>query len=102
MQLLDLWAKKQNIVIAPQQAPIKADNAAAALEIAACAGGITTVMSTYAATYLASGRLVAPFGAGELLPVALHVVPNQQRRLSRSATLFLQWLSGEIPLHGEI
>lgn len=99
MQLLDLWAKKENIGIAPQQAPIKADNAAAALEIAACAGGITAVMSTYAASYLASGRLVAPFGPGEILPVALHAVPNQQRRLSRSATLFLQWLSGEIPFH---
>jgi len=99
MQLLDLWAKQENIGIAPQQAPIKADNAAAALEIAACAGGITAVMSTYAASYLASGRLVAPFGPGEILPVALHAVPNQQRRLSRSATLFLQWLSGEIPFH---
>lgn len=99
MQLLDLWAKQENIVIAPQKAPIKADNATAALEIAACAGGITAVMSTYAASYLASGRLVAPFGPGEILPVALHAVPNQQRRLSRSAALFLQWLSGEIPFH---
>lgn len=102
IQFLDLWAKKQNIVVAPRKAPIKADNAAAALEIAACAGGITAVMSTYAAAYVASGRLVAPFGAGEILPVALHVVPNQQRRLSRSAALFLQWLSGELPFQSEI
>lgn len=101
IQLLDLWIRKENITVAPRKAPIKADNAAAALELASFAGGITTALSTYAASYLASGRLVAPFGAGEVLPVALHIVPNQQRRLSRSAALFMQWLSGEVPLAGK-
>jgi len=96
MQFLGRWAKSQGIDVSPSQAPIKADNAAAALETAASAGGITATISTYASAYLASGRLVAPFGAGEILPVALHVVPNQQRRLSRAAVLFVEWLSGEV------
>lgn len=94
-QLLTRWARHHGIDLAPKIAPIKADNAAAALEIAASAGGITATMSTYAAPYLASGRLKAPFGPGEVLPLALHVVPNHHRRLSRSATFFLQWISDE-------
>ena len=102
MQLLDRWAKTENIPIAPQMAPLKADNAATALEIAASAGGITTTLSTYATSYLETGRLVAPFGSGEILPVALHIVPNPKRRLSRSAALFVQWLSGEIPFDRQI
>ncbi|RWR26931.1 LysR family transcriptional regulator [Sinirhodobacter populi] len=97
MQFLDRWAQVHGLVIAPGIAPIKADNAATALEIAATSGGITAVMSSYAASYLASGRLVAPFGAGDLLPLALHLVPNPTRRMSRPVTLFAQWLSRETP-----
>ena len=97
MDFLDRWAKAEGIAIASEQPVIKADNVATALEIAASVGGITATMSTYAARYLASGRLVAPFGAGDVLPVALHVVPNQQRRLSRSASQFVRWISSEIP-----
>ncbi|WP_312795076.1 LysR family transcriptional regulator [Tianweitania sp.] len=102
MQLLDRWAKTENIDVAPTSAAIKADNAATALDIAASAGGITTTLSSYAASYLKSGRLVAPFGVGEILPVALHVVPNSKRKRSRSAALFIQWLSGEIPFDRQI
>lgn len=97
-QLLDRWARSYDIVLDPKLASIKADNAAAALEIAAHAGGITAAMSTYAAPYLASGRLVAPFGTGEVLPLALHVVPIHHRRISRSAALFLHWISNELPV----
>jgi LysR family glycine cleavage system transcriptional activator len=97
MHFLDRWAKTENIRIAPELAPIKADNVATALEIAASAGGITTTISTYAAGYLASGRLVAPFGPGHVLPVALHAVPNQQRRLSKAAGQFVRWISARIP-----
>jgi LysR family glycine cleavage system transcriptional activator len=102
MQLMDRWAKTQAIDIAPSTAALKADNAATALEIAASAGGITTTLSTYAMSYLETGRLVAPFGAGEILPVALHIVPNPKRRLSRSASLFMQWLSGEVPFDRQV
>ncbi|MEB2846313.1 LysR substrate-binding domain-containing protein [Endobacterium cereale] len=102
MQLLDLWAQKKKIMLAPLQAPIKVDNAATALEICASGGGITAAMSSYTTAYLASGRLVAPFGAGDILPVALHVVPNQQRRLTRAAATFIEWLSGQVPFAGEI
>ncbi|TPN89420.1 LysR family transcriptional regulator [Mesorhizobium sp. CU2] len=93
VQLLDQWAKSRKIAIAPKLAPIKADNAAAALELAACSGGIAATLSTYAAAYLQSGRLVAPFGLGDALAIALHIVPNPQRRPSRSAALFIAWLS---------
>jgi LysR family glycine cleavage system transcriptional activator len=96
VQLLDQWARSKKIAIAPKLAPIKADNAAAALELAACSGGIAATLSTYAAAYLESGRLVAPFGLGDTLPIALHIVPNQQRRLSKSAALFVKWLSGTV------
>jgi LysR family glycine cleavage system transcriptional activator len=96
VQLLDQWARSKKIAIAPKLAPIKADNAAAALELAACSGGIAATLSTYAAAYLESGRLVAPFGLGDMLPIALHVIPNQQRRLSKSAALFVEWLSGAV------
>lgn len=100
-QLMDRWARKEKITIAPKEAPVKTDNAATALELIASMRGITATMSTYAADYVASGRLVAPFGPGEILPIALHVVPNQQRRLSRSASLFIQWISGNVPLSRE-
>jgi LysR family glycine cleavage system transcriptional activator len=96
--LLDRWARTHRIVLDPKRASIKADNAAAALEITANAGGIIATMSTYAAPYLASGRLVAPFGPGEILPLALHVVPIQHGRMSRSAALFLRWISSEFPM----
>lgn len=97
-QLMDRWIKQENIALAPRQAPIKTDNAATALELVASSGGITATISTYAADYLSSNRLVAPFGEGEVLPMALHLVPNQQRRLSKSAGLFMDWLSREMPL----
>ena len=42
--------------------------------------------------------LVAPFGEGEVLPMALPLVPNEQHRLSKSAGLFMEWLSREMPL----
>lgn len=96
MQLLDRWAKTEGIVIAPQQTVMKVDHVAAALEIAASAGGITAVISTYAATYLETGRLVAPFGPGEPLAMALHAVPNPDRRLSGPASEFVKWLKKEI------
>lgn len=102
MQLLDLWAQKERLDLAPRQAAIKVDNAATALEICASGGGITAAMSSYTSAYLASGRLVAPFGAGDPLPVALHVVPNQQRRLTRAATAFIDWLSGQVPFAGQL
>lgn len=102
MQLLDLWVQKERLALSPQQAPIKVDNAATALEICASGGGITAAMSSYTSAYLASGRLVAPFGAGDILPVALHVVPNQQRRLTRAASIFIEWLSGQVPFACEI
>src|SRR5690606_12551765 len=60
MQLLDSWARTEGIGIAPRQAVVKADHVAAALEIAASAGGITAAISTYAKAYLETGRLVAP------------------------------------------
>lgn len=97
-QLLDRWARTHRIVLDPKRASIKADNAAVALEITANAGGIIATMSTYAAPYLTSGRLVAPFGAGEVLPLALHVVAIQHRRMSQSAALFLRWISNEFPM----
>lgn len=100
-QLMDRWARTENITIAPKQAPIKTDNAATALELISSVGGITATMSTYAANYVSSGRLVAPFGAGETLPIALHVVPSQQRRMSRSVGLFMQWISGEMPINSK-
>ncbi|MGI2035582.1 LysR family transcriptional regulator [Rhizobium panacihumi] len=102
MQLLDLWVQKEKLALSPQQAPIKVDNAATALEICASGGGITAAMSSYTSAYLASGRLAAPFGAGDILPVALHVVPNQQRRLTRATSTFIEWLSGQVPFAGEI
>jgi len=95
MQLLDRWAAQQGIALAPDRAPIKADNVAAALELISSAGGITAVMSTYAEGYLKSGRLVAPFGPGDVLSQALHVFPNRQGRMSRAASAFLDWISGE-------
>lgn len=52
-------------------------------------------MSTYAEPYLASGRLVAPFGEGEVVTLALYVVPNENRRLSRWASIFMDWLVAE-------
>lgn len=102
MQLLDLWASQNDVTIAPEVAPIRVDNAATALEIASSAGGITAVISTYAAAYLSSGRLVAPFGEGNVLPAALHVVPNQQQRLSKSASSFTTWLSEQIPFTAQV
>ncbi|MBN9672025.1 LysR family transcriptional regulator [Roseibium aggregatum] len=95
MQLLDRWAAKQGIPLTPGGAPVKVDSVAAALELISSAGGITAVMSTYAEGYLTSGRLVAPFGPGELLSQALHVFPNRQGRMSRSASAFLEWISSE-------
>lgn len=95
MQLLDRWAGKQGIPLTPGRAPVKVDSVAAALELISSAGGITAVMSTYAEGYLTSGRLVAPFGPGELLSQALHVFPNRQGRISRSASAFLEWISSE-------
>lgn len=94
-QFLDRWAKCAGIALAPRQAPMKTDNAAAAMEVAANGGGVTATMSTYAAPFLASGRLVAPFGAGEVLPLSLYAVPNENRRLSRSASVFIDWLTAE-------
>lgn len=96
MDFLARWANAEGITIAPEQPAIKADNVATALEITANVGGITAAISTYAAGYLASGRLVAPFGAGVVLAVALHVVPNHQR-LSKAAGEFVRWISSEIP-----
>src|SRR5690606_27078935 len=52
-QFLDRWAKGAGITLAPQQAPMKTDNAAAAMEVAASGGGVTATMSTYAEPYLA-------------------------------------------------
>ncbi|ODT84081.1 MAG: hypothetical protein ABS76_00815 [Pelagibacterium sp. SCN 64-44] len=100
-QFLDRWAKSAGIALAPHQAPMKTDNAAAAMEVAANGGGVTATMSTYAAPYLASGRLVAPFGAGEVLPLALYAVPNENRRLSRSASAFMDWLAAEFASQGD-
>jgi LysR family transcriptional regulator, glycine cleavage system transcriptional activator len=97
MQLLDLWAQKEKLALTPLNAPIKVDNAATALEICTSGGGIMAAMSSYTSAYLASGRLVAPFGAGHVLPVALHIVPNQQRRLTRAAASFIEWLSDQVP-----
>lgn len=101
MQLLDHWARMEGITIAPQLPVMKVDHVAAALEIAASGGGITAAISTYAAMYLESGRLVAPFGAGELLSFALHVAPNPHRRMSRPALEFVRWLEKEIPAGDE-
>lgn len=97
MDFLERWANAEGIAIASKRPPLKADNVATALEIAASIGGIVATISTYAAGYVASGRLVAPFGPGHILPVALHVVPNQRRRLSRAASQFVRWISSEIP-----
>lgn len=97
MDFIQKWAQTENITIAPKQPPIKTDNVATALEIAASVGGITATISTYAASYLASGRLVAPFGPGDVLPIALHVVGNQQRRMSKAANEFVRWIASEIP-----
>ncbi|AYD03617.1 LysR substrate-binding domain-containing protein [Neorhizobium sp. NCHU2750] len=102
MQLLDLWMQKERLQLLPQHAAIKVDNAATALEICASGGGITAAMSSYTTGYLTSGRLVAPFGGGDVLPVALHIVPNQQRRLTRAASAFIEWLSGQVPFAGEL
>src|SRR5690606_13923670 len=96
MQLLDTWARTEGIEISPREAGRKADHVAAALEITASAGGVTAAISTYAGVYLETGRLVAPFGAGQLLPLALHVVPNPHRRLTQAASDFMQWLEKEI------
>ncbi|QDZ12767.1 LysR substrate-binding domain-containing protein [Devosia ginsengisoli] len=97
MDFLDRWAESQGIAVAPAQPPLKTDNVATALEAVASAGGIVATISSYAAGYLASGRLVAPFGPGDISPLALHIVPNQQRRLSRAASDFVRWISAEIP-----
>ncbi|MCC6303568.1 MAG: LysR family transcriptional regulator [Rhodobacteraceae bacterium] len=97
MEFLDRWARAEGITIAPKQPVIRVDNVATALEIAASTGGITATISTYAAGYLASGRLVAPFGPGRPLPAGLHVVPHHRRRLSKAAGKFMQWIASEIP-----
>lgn len=52
-------------------------------------------MSTYAEPYLASGWSVGPFGEGEVLTLALYVVPNENRRLSRWPSIFMDWLVAE-------
>lgn len=97
MQLLDLWVQREKLKLTTLQPPIKVDNAATALEICANGGGITAAMSSYTSAHLDSGRLVAPFGAGDVLPVALHIVPNRQRRPTRAVAAFIEWLSAQVP-----
>lgn len=100
MDFLERWANAENIKIASDQPAIKTDNVATALEIVASIGGITATISTYATSYLASGRLVAPFGPGADLPIALHIMGNQQRRMSKAAHDFVSWIALEMPADG--
>lgn len=93
--LWDIWSEATGRTRAPQQPTLRTDNAAAALELAAGGAGVTVVYETYAAPYLASGRLLAPPGAAVPGGHVLTLTRNPARKASAATRAFIGWIAAQ-------
>lgn len=94
--LWDIWADATGRARAQRAAAIRVDTAATALDLATSGCGVTVVYTSYAASALAMGRLIAPFGAGTAGPHVLTLRYNPARRENSAARAFIDWMTAQL------